>query len=268
MAIVISIVNNKGGVGKTTTVANLGYAWARSGKKVLLVDLDSQANLTTMVSSVPIEEHQILIEKALEDDLYPPIDAVEPNLDVVPSGLSLANFERKTAGPTQAFLVQRMLEKVKNSYDYILLDCPPALSLITYNALIASDFFILIGSPDSMSYSGMKMIITLAGDVKNDPRMNPNLKFLGCILTMANPRQKVDNLFIRRVKQDMGERYFVNVIINREAAVQQAAACGQSIFDYKDDNGRSVKAAPAYQEIAEILNNRIHDRLEEEAANK
>lgn len=260
MAIIISVVNNKGGVAKTSTVSSLGYAWARTGKKVLLVDLDSQANLTTITSTIPIDEHERLILDALIDKEQPPIDKVEDNLDVIPSGLGLANFERELASDNlRVYALSDVLAHVKDQYDYIILDCPPALSTITYNALVASDFFIMVSTPDSMSYSGIKMIVTLAGDIRTNPRLNPNLKLLGCLVTRANERAKVDNLYIRRIKEEMTERHFIPIVIPMEEAMKQAVACGMNIFDYKADS----KCAQAYQELAEYLERKIQNKLNE-----
>ena len=260
MAYTIAIVNNKGGVGKTTTVANLGYVWARSGKRVLLVDLDSQANLTSMVDTIPIDEHNRIIHDALLDRKKPPIDKVEKNLDIVPSGLSLSSYEKESVKDNLwIYSLKDVLAHVQDSYDIILLDCPPALGSITYMALVAADFFLMIGTPDSMSYSGMKMILTLAKDIKLNPRLNPDLKLLGGILTKAKLNQKVDNLFIRRVREELSEKHFVPTVISEEAAVNQSVACGMNIFDYKPES----KAAVAYKEIAELLSDRIVERLSE-----
>lgn len=257
MARIIAVVNNKGGVGKTTTVANLGYAWARAGKKVLLVDLDSQANLTTLVDTIPIDEHERIIYDSLIDRKAPPIDKVEGNLDIVPSGLSLSSYEKDSVKDNLwIYALKDVLAHVEDAYDYIILDCPPALGSITYVSLVASDYFLLIGTPDSMSYSGMKMILTLAKDIKTNPRLNPNLQLLGSILTKAKPKEKVDNLYIRRIREEMGEKHFIPIIINDETAVKQSAACGINIYDYKADS----KAAAGYKEIASLLSQRIIEK--------
>lgn len=254
MATTIAVVNNKGGVGKTTTVANLGYAWARAGKKVLLVDMDSQANLTILVDPVPVDEHERIIYDSLIDKQPPVIDHVEDNLDIVPSGLSLSSYERDSSKDSLwIYSLKDVLASVQNKYDYILLDCPPALGSITYIALVAADCFVLVGTPDTMSYSGMKMILTLAGDIKKNPRLNPELKLLGCMLTKARINERVDSLFIGKVSEEMGEEHFIPVVIKDETAVKQAAACGVNIFDYKADS----KAAQGYIEISELLAQRI-----------
>ena len=194
------------------------------------------------------------------DRQAPVIDKVEHNLDIVPSGLSLSNYERDSSKDSLwIYSLQDVLYFVKDSYDYIILDCPPALGSITYTALVASDYFLLIGTPDRMSYSGMQMILTLAGDIKKNPRLNPDLKLLGCLLTKARPNEKVDNLFIRRIKEEMGEKHFIPILIRDETAVKQSAACGVNIFDYKSDS----KAAQGYKEISELLSVRIIERLKE-----
>ena len=255
MAEVISIVNNKGGVGKTTTVANLGYAWARAGKKVLLIDLDSQANLTTLVGTIPIDEHERVVYDALVEHSDLPIDKVESNLDIVPSGLSLSSYERDSIKDNLwVYSLKDLISPLREKYDYILLDCPPALGAITYIAMVASDYLLLIGTPDSMSYAGMQMVMTLASDIKKNARLNPDLRLLGCLLTKAKPSEKVDNLFIRRIREDMAQ-YWIPVIIKDETAVKQSAACGVNIFDYRPDS----KAANSYLEISEILCERIQN---------
>ena len=136
----ICFANNKGGVGKTTTCVAIGQAWARMGKKVLFVDLDSQANLTSIVSPLDPSQREVSIRDAFQNpDLFS-IEPIGENMDLVASDLSLSNFDRDTAAIAgREYLLLDLLKDVKANYDFILIDCPPALGLITYNAMIAAD---------------------------------------------------------------------------------------------------------------------------------
>ena len=148
MGYTVCFANNKGGVGKTTTSVAIGQAWARMGKKVLFVDLDSQANLTSMVSPLSPEEHKLTIRDAFIDKNNFSIEKIDDNIDLIPSELSLSNFDRDTATVTgREYLLVDLLKPVKKNYDFIIIDCPPALGLITYNALIASDHLVMVATP-------------------------------------------------------------------------------------------------------------------------
>ena len=152
MGYTVCFANNKGGVGKTTTSVAIGQAWARMGKKILFVDLDSQANLTSMVSPLAPEDHKLTIRDAFIDKNNFSIEHVSENIDLVPSELSLSNFDRDTAAVTgREYLLVDLLKPVKNNYDFIIIDCPPALGLITHNALIASDHLVMVATPDALS---------------------------------------------------------------------------------------------------------------------
>ena len=172
----ICFVNNKGGCGKTTTVCAVGQAWAELGKKILFVDLDSQSNLTCIITDTDPSTKEW--EQTLEDafvggpDYGLPIEHVSENIDIIPSDLDLSNFERETARYTgREFLLADLLETVKENYDYILIDCPPALSLITYNALVASDYMVMVTNAEGLSYRGMKMVANLYNEVAGNKRL-------------------------------------------------------------------------------------------------
>ena len=184
----ICFVNNKGGCGKTTTVCAVGQAWAELGKKILFVDLDSQSNLTCIITDTDPSTKEW--EQTLEDafvggpDYGLPIEHVSENIDIIPSDLDLSNFERETARYTgREFLLADLLETVKENYDYILIDCPPALSLITYNALVASDYMVMVTNAEGLSYRGMKMVANLYNEVAGNKRLNPHLQIKGVIVT-------------------------------------------------------------------------------------
>jgi len=251
MGHVISFANNKGGVAKTTSVCNIGFALAKMGQRVLFIDLDSQANLTSLVSPLPVEEHVNDIMDAFlrKDNL--PIEAISENVDLVPSGLSLATFESRTsADSTRVFVLQDLLAGIRDNYDYILIDCPPALGTITYIALVASDYLVLVTMPESMSYSGMMMVGQLMKDVKGNPRLNPNISLLGVIVTKYR-NNRVMNAYVRKIESET-KKVFLNPVIHEEASVLKSVAIGQRLQDFAPNS----KAAKAYEEIAKELYNR------------
>lgn len=252
MGKVIAFANNKGGVGKTTTTCSIGFAMAELGKKVLFIDMDSQANLTSMVSDIPVDEHEKDIMDAflLKDSL--PIEEVKENVYLVPSGLTLATFESKTATDNmRIFVLQDLLEPIKDDYDYILLDCPPALGTITYIAMVAADHLVLVTMPESMSYSGMMMVGQLMKDVQANPRLNPDLKLTGIIVTKYR-NNRVMNAYVKKISGDARD-VFLGPVVHEEAAVLKAVSDGKTISEFAPD----CKAAKAYAEIAKELMNRV-----------
>lgn len=256
MSRTIAVCNNKGGVGKTTTVASLGYYWAAQGKKVLLVDLDSQGNLTTLVSPISIEDHIYTIMDAIKGESSVPIDTVTDNLYIIPSGLSLSGFDRFVAGdPMMNYKIYDLLEPLKEEYDYILIDCPPAISTISYNALIASNYFLCVTSPDLLSRQGVAMVMEIASDVKKNPRYNPSLRLLGIIASKVQKNQSVDKAILNVLKNDMNGKFFVDTILESEAAMNKANNFKKSIFDYSPTS----KSAIAYTEIAKTLEGRMDE---------
>lgn len=251
MGKVIAFANNKGGVAKTTSVCNIGFALANHGKKVLFIDLDSQANLTSLVSDIPVDEHLNDIMDAFLSKESLPVEKINENVDLVPSGLSLATFESKTATDNmRIYVLQDLIAPIRDNYDYILIDCPPALGTITYIALVAADHLVLVTMPESMSYSGMMMVGQLMKDVKSNPRLNPNLSLLGIIITKFRAN-KVMNAYVRKITADSRKLVF-EPVIREEAAVLKAVSAGQRLDEFAPD----CKTAQAYDEIAKEIINR------------
>ena len=254
MGYTVCFANNKGGVGKTTTCLAIGEAWARMGKKVLFVDLDSQANLTSMISPLRPEEHKLTIRDAFIDKNNFNIEHVSENIDLVPSELSLSNFDRDTAAVTgREYLLLDLLKPVKNNYDFIVIDCPPALGLITYNALIASDHLVMVATPDGLAYSGMVMVANLFADVRSSSRLNQNLSLTGVIITKYE-RNKLSDMYVQKIKDELGTA-FIEPVISKATRIAQAGSFNQSIYDYDADG----KATKQYIEVAQKLALRIID---------
>lgn len=260
MGKIISFMNNKGGVGKTITTHSVGIAWAKMGKKVLFVDLDSQANLTSMLSNTDPNEDtpwERTIEDAfiegpyVEDGLGLPILTVKEGdveVDFVPSSLDLANFEQDTARSNlREFLLLDILKNVKDKYDYIVIDCPPAIQPLTTNALIAADYLVLVTNLSGKSVKGMQMIMNLYNKIVTNPRFNPNLSLLGVVLTQVE-RDKVNRAYLNQVMRDY-RSYVVSPYIRKSTMVNRALSSNNSIYDI-DPNG---KVSGDYMAVSEEL---------------
>lgn len=259
MGKVLSFVNNKGGVGKTTSAAAVGFAMAKMERKILFVDLDSQANLTAIVSDVNMGDHKW--EKTLEDafifgsDHPLPIQHTEnPYVDFIPTDLDLANFDNDMSRvPLKELLLKDLLETVRDDYDYIILDCPPSLSSITYNAMIASDFLVLVTHPEGSSCKGMNMIIELYNTIINNKHFNPNLEIIGCIITKSE-RDNVSKYYTDYIMKNFGPVVF-NSVVPKTTKITQATSFNKNLFEV-DPGG---KAALAYISIAKDIMLRIND---------
>ena len=179
MGKVIAIANHKGGVGKTTSVAAIGAILSEMGKRVLLIDLDAQANLT---SSLLREEQESTIYKALRGDEALPIVQAKENLYLVPSSLELAGIELELSGRmSREFIIKELIEPVLPEYDYILLDCPPSLGLITINALTASQYLYIPLTAEALPSKGLTMLLDIMGMVQK--RLNKDIALGGILIT-------------------------------------------------------------------------------------
>ena len=241
MTKIISVFNQKGGVGKTTTVINLGTALSRLNKKVLICDIDPQSNAT---SGLGINNNKI--QKNIYDVLIDDIDPKEailktdyPNLHFLPSTVDLKYRNNS---------LEKALKKLSNIYNYILIDCPPSISLLTLNALVASDSVLIPIQCEYYSLEGIAQLLNTIDLVKK--RSNPKLKIEGIVLTMADKRTKLTSQIIDEVK-----KYFrglvYSTIIPRNIRLAEAPSFGKSIFDY-DSNSTGARS---YWKLAqEIIN--------------
>lgn len=252
MGKVISFANNKGGVGKTTTVVSIAQALAIFKKKVLCVDLDSQANLTGILSKVEPENRMLSIRDFFRDPGSFNVETVDEHIDLIPSDLTLATFDVDTSSLNdRVYLLTDLLEGVRNDYDFILIDCPPALGTITYNAFIASDYLVMVSTADDLSYKGLKMTYQLFQGVRGNKRLNPNLKIIGTIVTKTK-NNKLTDTYLKKISGDP-TLLFIPPTISEATKVGQAAALHASIYEY-DPNGKATKQ---YLEVAQRLAARV-----------
>lgn len=242
----IAFCNHKGGVGKTTSTASVGVAMARQGKRVLLVDLDGQANLTSIFLQEEAEEsiYDSLVEKA---PLY--LVHIEDNLDLVPSNLNMSAAEAKMT----MIMVQRemrlanLLASQKTNYDYILIDCPPSLGIVTINAFFAADEIYVPVAAEILPLKGMMMIENVLEDLRE---AKPDIKISGVFVTRFDSRKNINKSVEEAVRAQYEDVVF-QTHIRDHVSLSEAPGSGSSIFDY-DSKGRGAQDYLALtQEIIE-----------------
>ena len=242
----IAFCNHKGGVGKTTSTASVGVAMARQGKRVLLVDLDGQANLTSIFLQEEAEEsiYDSLVEKA---PLY--LVHIEDNLDLVPSNLNMSAAEAKMT----MIMVQRemrlanLLASQKTNYDYILIDCPPSLGIVTINAFFAADEIYVPVAAEILPLKGMMMIENVLEDLRE---AKPDIKISGVFVTRFDSRKNINKSVEEAVRAQYEDVVF-QTHIRDHVSLSEAPGSGSRIFDY-DSKGRGAQDYLALaQEILE-----------------
>lgn len=254
MSKVISIANQKGGVGKTTTNVNLSACIAAMGKKVLTIDIDPQGNTT---SGVGVDKNKISC--SIYDVLINGVDAREAiistkieNLDLIPSNIQLAGAEIEMVPMiARETILKRAIEPIKNEYDYIFIDCPPSLGLLTINALTASDKVMVPIQCEYYALEGLSQLINTINIVKK--KLNPSLELEGVVLTMFDARTNLSIQVVEDVKKHFRDKVY-RTIIPRNVRLGEAPSHGLPITLY---DPKCVGAA-AYCELAEefIENNK------------
>lgn len=247
---IISIANQKGGVGKTTTAINLATAMAAVEKKVLVVDMDPQGNATTSVSGTRERDagnaySLIMKEKSFEDCIE---ETKIPNLSVIPSSKNLSgmSFEVGHESGVQFLLKDALAEKGKE-FDYIIIDCPPAVGLLTVNALIASDTVMLPVQCEYLALEGVADLIRTIEVVREN--LNPRLEIEGVLLTMFDSRNKLSNMVEEDVRSFFGAKVY-QTVIPRNVRISEAPSHGLPVLLYDD----SCQGAKAYINLAgEVL---------------
>lgn len=246
----ICIANQKGGVGKTTTTVNLANALAILGNKVAILDMDPQGNAS---SGLGLKRHEyqdaniyhcLIGERRLVEVTKP---TSNPKIDVAPSNPDLVGAEIELVD-TQAreYKLREAVVSIENIYDFILIDCPPSLGLLTVNSLCASSTFLVPLQCEYYALEGLSQLLNTAGIIKRN--LNPKLTIEGILLTMFDARNNLSHQVVEEIRSHFGEKVFATVI-PRNVKLSEAPSHGKSIFDY---DPKSV-GAKAYLEFAKEL---------------
>lgn len=251
---VIAIINQKGGVGKTTTTMNLAHALARSGNRVLAIDLDPQANLTVGLGADHKDSAGIAAVLTNERALNEVNQQVRENLQLVPAGRKLGEFEySKRYGTQKGFMLQLSISRYSQESDFILIDCPPSSGILGMNALLAANEVIIPVAGDYYSLQGLSRQMQIFDYVEKSLDRQTK-KWL--VMTRYNDRRK-----LARKVRDSVVQYFPNRLlqtpIRETAALAESPAYGKTIFDYRNKN----RGAEDYRQLAaDILDGRIDNR--------
>ncbi len=256
MTHVISIVNQKGGVGKTTTSVNLSAFLAIRGKKVLVVDLDPQGNATSGFGYDKGELENSIYDVLVNDA---PLEQViqstqRKNLDICPTNINLAGAEVElVSAMSRETILKRAIETVKESYDYVLIDCPPSLGLLTINALAASSGVIVPIQGEYYALEGLTQLVDTINLVKK--HLNPDIGIYGVVITMFDGRTQLTRQVVEEVRKYFGDKVF-NTVIPRNIRLAEAPSHGKTIAEYDAKSRGGV----AYQELANEVIRRGKDK--------
>jgi chromosome partitioning protein len=253
VSIVIAVTNQKGGVGKTTTAVNLSYSLSKNGKKVLLIDFDPQGNATSGLGidkqSIQLSMSDVIMERA-------PLSAVvvhtkHKNLDLAPTVSLLANTEVELANADRRFLrLKNAIDANTSNYDIIIIDCPPSLSLLTVNGLIAAHYILLPVQAEFYALEGLGQLLETVKLIRK--AMNPTLELLGVLPTMMDSRTTLSNQVHDEIKKHFPGKIF-ETTIPRNIRLAEAPSHGLPVGAYD----KFSKGARAYKSLAKEVLSRV-----------
>jgi len=250
---IIAIANQKGGVGKTTTTINLGAALAEHGKRILLLDLDPQGNTSTGLGVAADARRSTSYDLLLGEDVPVPISIplAEGSMWLIPANTDLASADIELyAHEKRSFLLHdavRHFAEGPNPYDFVLIDCPPSLNLLTVNAMVAAHSVLVPLQAEFFALEGLSQLMLTIREVRS--KANPGLRIEGVVLTMADMRNRLSQQVEADVRQNLGELVFRSVV-PRNVRIGEAPSFARTILDY-DSNS---KGSQAYRALAlEVL---------------
>ncbi len=250
---IITIINQKGGVGKTTTTVNLASGLASGSKKVLVIDTDPQGHSSEHLG---VKNNNELVKTLLSvlKDKTPILEAIVPtyqkNLFCLTSNLSLGQFNQANPAQNQFILREALSKITTKDFDYIIIDCQPSLSLLTLNALTASTSVILPVQAEFLALDGLTQLIYTLKEVRE--KLHPKLYILGILLTMYDSRNKLSSEVLVELQKNFQKEIF-ETVIPRNVALAEAPSFGKSIFDYNP----SSTGAKAYSDLTKEVVKRI-----------
>lgn len=253
----LAVANQKGGVGKTTTAINLGTALAAVDKRVLLIDLDPQANATTGFGFRPDTlggtVYDVLTERTTLDRIL--LETLVPNLWIAPSSVDLSAAELELVSVmAREFRLREALKELQRSFDVILIDCPPALGLLTINALVAADGLLVPLQAEYYALEGLSHLLRTHERVRRG--LNPDLELIGVVLTMFDRRNRLCELVASDVREHLGQRVF-ETMIPRNVRVSEAPSHGKPVLIYD----MRCAGSKAYMRLAKELIRRLRERV-------
>jgi chromosome partitioning protein len=249
---IYAIANQKGGVGKTTTAINLATYLAAIGQKVLLIDIDPQANTSSGIGVLESKREYTVYDLLVqEDNTISIFDVIVPTkrreLVVAPCTVDLAAAEVELVGAlAREHRLRQVLDPIRGRCDYIIIDCPPSLGLLTINALVAADGVLIPIQCEYLALEGLSQLINTINLVKG--KLNRNLSVTGVVLTMFDPRTRLAADIVREVRQHFPTETF-QTIINRNVRLSEAPSFGQSILDYDPTSPGGLAYRALAQEV-------------------
>jgi chromosome partitioning protein len=252
---VISVINQKGGVGKTTSAINLGSYLAKFGRRVLIIDADPQANATSGLgidkTAIRDSLYELLLGQSDVSDVVHSTD--QENLMVLVSSTRLASIDYDIADKhKREHILDKILKQVTTEYDYILIDCPPALGLLTVNALTASDYVLIPVQAEYYALEGLSQLLQVVQTVKQS--LNTSLEILGVVITMYDKRTVLGSQVQKELEQYFKQKMF-KTIIPRNVKLAEAPSFGRAIADHD----RWSKGARAYKALAKEVEGRTQN---------